>query len=247
MRIELQVKIVEAALLLQERGPYYLCFSGGKDSCVIKHLSQMAGVEFTTNYSVTTIDPPELTRFIKHNHSDAIWHKPKIPLLKMVKKKGLPSRFIRWCCKIYKEQGGNGEIKIMGVRASESANRKASWEPVMTRNKSICISPILYWTDEDVWEYIRYYKIPYCSLYDEPNIKRIGCVGCPASNRKREFARWPHMEKLWRKATKDRWDYRLNQNNGKPLPAQYRLFKNSDEWFDWWMSNKSYPNLGCSK
>ena len=44
---------------------YYLAFSGGKDSCVIKALADMAGVHYDAHYSLTTVDPPELVRFIR--------------------------------------------------------------------------------------------------------------------------------------------------------------------------------------
>ena len=32
--------------------------------------------------------------------------------------------------------------------------------------------------DEDVWEFIHAYNIPYCKLYDT-GCTRLGCVGCP--------------------------------------------------------------------
>ena len=44
---------------------YYLAFSGGKDSQCIYHLAKMAGVKFDAHYSVTTVDPPELMKFVK--------------------------------------------------------------------------------------------------------------------------------------------------------------------------------------
>ena len=44
--------------------------------------------------------------------------------------------------------------------------------------------------------------IPYCQLYDEEGITRIGCVGCPLASSSKilaEFKRWPQFEKayLW--------------------------------------------------
>ena len=48
--------------------PYWLAFSGGKDSCVILELAKMAGVNFEAHYNVTSVDPPELVRFIKKQH-----------------------------------------------------------------------------------------------------------------------------------------------------------------------------------
>lgn len=43
---------------------YYLAYSGGKDSTVVKAILDMAGVKYDTHYNVTTVDPPELVRFI---------------------------------------------------------------------------------------------------------------------------------------------------------------------------------------
>jgi len=49
---------------------YYLAFSGGKDSQCIYHLAVEAGVKFDAHYNLTTVDPPELVRFIKDNYHD---------------------------------------------------------------------------------------------------------------------------------------------------------------------------------
>lgn len=62
--------------------------------------------------------------------------------------------------------------------------------------------PIIHWTDEQVWDFIAAEHIPYCRLYDEDGIDRIGCVGCPLASSEKivaEFKRWPHFEKayLW--------------------------------------------------
>lgn len=44
---------------------YFLAFSGGKDSVVIKALADMAGVKYDAHYQITSVDPPELVRFVK--------------------------------------------------------------------------------------------------------------------------------------------------------------------------------------
>ena len=44
---------------------YYLAFSGGKDSVVIKALADMAQVKYDAHYNLTSVDPPELVQFIK--------------------------------------------------------------------------------------------------------------------------------------------------------------------------------------
>jgi len=249
--ITLEQKIADGIQLLQEfessaleysEDGYYLCFSGGKDSVVVKDIAIRSGVKFTSNYSVTTIDPPELTRFIRHHHPDVIWHRPKIPMLKMIEKKGLPTRIMRWCCELYKEQGGAGLVKIMGIRSAESPRRAKAWQSVTQWGrggaKSWVINPILSWADKEIWQYIRTNKLSYCSLYDEGR-KRIGCVGCPMGNRYDDFERWPRYEKMWRIGAFLRWNATISPN--RPVPRHHRNFRNSDEWFDWWMSNKPMP------
>ena len=48
-----------------ESEPYYLCYSGGKDSDAIKILAQLAGVNFEAHHNLTTVDAPETVRYIK--------------------------------------------------------------------------------------------------------------------------------------------------------------------------------------
>ncbi len=58
--------------------PIYLAFSGGKDSQVCYHLLKEADLPFEAHYNATTIDPPELVRFIRFNYPDTIFTTPKI-------------------------------------------------------------------------------------------------------------------------------------------------------------------------
>lgn len=71
--------------------------------------------------------------------------------------------------------------------------------------ESLLISPIIYWTEKDVWEFLNnVVKVPHCSLYDE-GWHRIGCIGCPMSSHKQkrlENARYPHVKRGWIKAIK---------------------------------------------
>ena len=71
--------------------------------------------------------------------------------------------------------------------------------------ESLLISPIIYWTENDVWEFLNdVVKVPHCSLYDE-GWHRIGCIGCPMSSHKQkmiENKRYPHVKRNWIKAIK---------------------------------------------
>ena len=66
-KVEMAIKRLQA--FCPEEG-YYVAFSGGKDSQCAYHLCEMAGVKFDAHYCVTSIDPPELVRFIKKNYPD---------------------------------------------------------------------------------------------------------------------------------------------------------------------------------
>lgn len=68
-------KVDSAVELLRMFGTNAIvCFSGGKDSVVIKDLARRAWITQSI-YSVTTIDPPELIHFIKDHHSDTVWNR----------------------------------------------------------------------------------------------------------------------------------------------------------------------------
>lgn len=125
-------RIRKAILRLQEFEPaegYYLSFSGGKDSLVIKTLADMAGVKYDAHYNMTTVDPPELIYFIKKNHPDVIIEKSETTMWRLIEKKLLPpTRLMRYCCDHLKERGGDGRFVITGVRWAESDRRKNSRE-----------------------------------------------------------------------------------------------------------------------
>ena len=117
---------------------YFLAFSGGKDSVVCKKLLDMAGVKYDAHYQVTTVDPPELVRFIKTEYPDvkmehSYWkedgrfHKAGDPITmwNLIPEKLMPpTRLVRYCCEELKESNGAGRVTVTGVRAAESGNRR---------------------------------------------------------------------------------------------------------------------------
>lgn len=142
VRDKVQAAIDRLRTFEPEEG-YYVAFSGGKDSQCVYHLCQMAGVKFDAHYSVTSVDPPELVRFIKKNYPDVQWErrydkdgKPITMWSLIVKHDGiLPSRRMRYCCKDLKEPGGKGRVSVTGVRWAESANRKHTHDVVDLQGK----------------------------------------------------------------------------------------------------------------
>lgn len=109
---------------------YYVAFSGGKDSVCIKALCDLAGVKYDAHYNVTSVDPPELVQFIKHNYPDVRFEKnykngKQITMASLIVNKGMPpTRLLRFCCTELKEHGGYGRMVVTGVRWEESTNRK---------------------------------------------------------------------------------------------------------------------------
>lgn len=111
---------------------YYVAFSGGKDSQCVYHLCKMAGVKFDAHYSVTSVDPPELVRFIKDKYPEVKFERrynkegKPITMWSLIPEKLMPpTRVVRYCCDVLKENnGGKYRYTLTGVRWAESANRK---------------------------------------------------------------------------------------------------------------------------
>jgi len=122
--------------------PYWLAFSGGKDSCVILELAKMAGVKFEAHYNVTSVDPPELVRFVKKVHPEVSFDIPHdkngkpISMWTLLKSKCTPpTQVMRYCCEQLKESSGKGTVTITGVRWAESVNRKKNQGAVTITGK----------------------------------------------------------------------------------------------------------------
>lgn len=107
-----------------EGEPYYVCYSGGKDSDVIKILTELAGVKREVVHNLTTVDAPETVQYIKKQNDVRISRPAESMWQLIVRKKMLPTRFVRYCCAELKERGGKGRVKVTGVRWAESNNRK---------------------------------------------------------------------------------------------------------------------------
>ena len=225
-------KVETAIALLRACEPpegYYGAFSGGKDSCVIKHLTQQAEVKADWHYCVSSIDPKEIHDFIKQYHPDVQWDYHARGFWKLVVKKGLPRRQGRWCCEVIKEAGGNGRTVIVGNRREEGSlrRRKQKCFEAHTKRNIVFVRPIIDWTEGEVWEYIALNSLPFCHLYKE-GFERLGCVLCPfVRETKFEIERFPKIAKLWRLSCDRIVEHRLAKGKDD--------FKTGEELWNWWL------------
>ena len=205
---------------------YWLAFSGGKDSVVLHELARRSGVKFEAHYNVTTIDPPEVLRFMRDHYPDLQWDKPRMTFCQGIQRNQLPMRQGRWCCEELKERGGEGRVVLTGVRAAESARRAAYGvvRPCLRGKGKTLVNPMLHWTDADVWGFIRGEGLPYCSLYDE-GWARIGCICCPFERNVAEsMARWPRQWEKIKQAIAQKY----------PTAKAWQKFGSPEAVFEWW-------------
>jgi phosphoadenosine phosphosulfate reductase len=218
---------------------YYLAFSGGKDSICIYYLAKMAGVKFDVHYNLTTVDPPELVRFVK-TFDDVKIEKPEITMWRLIiKKKMPPTRIMRYCCDVLKERGGIGRLVVTGVRWEESVSRRKNWDVYnkMRKQDKYVLAPIIDWTEEDVWEFIEQNKLPYCSLYDE-GYSRLGCIGCPQQGSRgmeRDFKRWPKYKKQYLRT----FERMLKKRKEEGYKGDW---KTAEDVMNWWIYGKQELN-----
>ena len=128
--------------------PYHLCYSGGKDSDVIRILAQLANVKHELHHNLTSVDAPETVYYIKsipNMHIDIPHDKcgNRVSMWSLIVKKGIPpTRLIRYCCSELKEKGGEGHLKITGVRKQESVNRNKNGGLVKILKKPVTVQKI---------------------------------------------------------------------------------------------------------
>lgn len=248
-KIDFAINLIRMASdMAQKNGSQIeLCYSGGKDSDVILHLAQKAGVEYDAIYRNTTIDPPGTIAHALKNGVRIV--RPTKTFAQLVRQKGMPSRFRRHCCSVLKEYKIHG-YAIVGVRRAESNKRATRYkEPEMCRKYSSKEKvkqyfPILHWTDDDVEQYILDNDIQCHPLYyDEQGVfhvkRRLGCMCCPLAsrtNRIKEFRKYPGMIRFYVKNAQlhmnEHPQYKINETfaNAEELLAFTLLCDNMDEW-----------------
>lgn len=259
--------------------PLVITDSGGKDSQVCKELALLAGIPFEIMHNHTTADAPETVRFvrqeakrfedlgIKYTINMPVYKGQRTSMWGLIPQKLMPpTRLVRYCCSVLKEQGGSGRFISTGVRWDESKSRKDNrgiYERLGSTkaNKIIlnndnddkrmlfencrlkakrAVNPIIDWKDEDVYGFLEDAKAPMNPLYAE-GWCRVGCVGCPMAGKKgrvAEFIRWPKYKSLYINAFDNMLEER--KRRGK-MNGSWRMGATGRDVFNWWMEYDVLP------
>lgn len=237
-KVDFAIRLLQGAEKMAEKvgQPVEICYSGGKDSDVILELARMSGIKYRAIYKNTTIDPPGTIAHAKAMGCEMI--RPKKSFFQVMERGGYPTRWRRLCCEKLKEYKIL-DYAVVGVRRDESRSRKKRYhEPEQCRiyNKKKDIRarqyfPILYWTSQDVADFLQERGIKAHPLYyDEQGQfhpeRRLGCMCCPLMAKKKriaEFKKYPNMIKLYIRAGDS-----FLRNHPKNKIASY--YNNSYEW-----------------
>ena len=112
----------------------------------------MGGVKFKAHMNFTSIDPPQVIRFVRTQYPDVVTHAPEKSIFALAVDRGiLPSMRIRWCCADLKETAGAGKVTLIGIRKQESTRRAKRHEvEVSNRQFSGSLDEFEVWQKEQV-------------------------------------------------------------------------------------------------
>ena len=269
-----RLKAASEMSLAYYKQPLLVTDSGGKDSSVCKDLALRAGIPFEVQHNHTTADAPQTVYFVRDEFKRLeekgvsctvempFYKGQRVTMWSLIPQKSMPpTRLVRYCCAVLKEQGGKDRFITTGVRWAESSNRKNSrgifeknhdkperriilnndnddkrqlFESCRLQGKRTC-NPIIDWTDAEVWDFLNDAKVPVNPLY-RCGFDRVGCVGCPLAGDSRhvEFANFPTYRDAYIRA----FDKMIELRRLRRLETDW---KTGEEVFHWWMDDGVIP------
>lgn len=161
----------------------FIAFTGGKDSLATLYLvKRVANHPMSVLFIDTSAHFEEIYLFI--GKMQKLWgfnlinerNEEALRTIKIAGDKGE-------CCGRLKVQVLKNAIKkynidylFTGIRRDEDVARRNE-DYISSKEDHIRVNPIVYFTEKDVWEYIKKYNLPYCSLYDK-GYRSIDCAPC---------------------------------------------------------------------
>lgn len=210
-------------------------FSCGKDSLVVMDLASRIGINKAV-FADTTIEFPETYDYLKiiKDFYDIEVVKPSKNFFSLVEILDLPSRRYRWCCDVLKfgplqrYADKNGIVAyITGLRREESKRRECydlvNFNPSMDVPQ---VNPILDWSSEDIWNYIKKYELPYNPLYE--HFSRVGCWCCPYRSSEKD---WRIIKQLYPKLFQEFQS--LIEKKSNSVRHEYRDMFKDRGWTGW--------------
>jgi thioredoxin-dependent adenylylsulfate APS reductase len=135
---------------------------------------------YAIEVQVVTPDPLEVRQMVAFNGTNLFYQSPDLR---------------RLCCSLRKSRPleralAGYDAWVTGLRRSQIATRAQT--PVVATDPDhggiAKIAPLVQWSEEQVWDYIRDHNVPYHSLYDS-GYTSIGCAPCTRATRPGEDAR----------------------------------------------------------
>lgn len=176
----------------------FFSFSGGKDSTVMLDLVFSAKPDIKIVGIDTGYEFPETIEFtdrlMKEYGTEIEYLKPTQEQHEELLKEynldgsGEPSavnvQHGQWMCCAHKEPALQNFLKrceydawLTGLRADETENRRLVGIYQKGKNGIQKVNPIIFWTKEDIWEYIKLKDLQYHPKYDG-GYKSLGCKPC---------------------------------------------------------------------
>lgn len=181
-KIQKSKEVIKEAAKKFKPNQIAIAWTGGKDSTVLLHLVKETfngKIPFKVFFNDSTIEFPEIYDFVKKLTKkwqlDLIWQKHLVEDLKAYQQaiKETNKEMAMEIMRIAKINAINYAISKYKIKAFVSAIR---WDEHEARSKETYFSkrsthtrvhPILHFTIDDIWQYIRLYNVPYVSLYDK--------------------------------------------------------------------------------
>jgi 3'-phosphoadenosine 5'-phosphosulfate sulfotransferase (PAPS reductase)/FAD synthetase len=93
--LPLEAKIQMTIMRVMQWGDYWDWdvfggYSGGRDSSVLRHIVEAAGIDFQWVFADTGLEYPEIRNFIKRYYPDTVWVKPSRTFPEVLKTEGYP-------------------------------------------------------------------------------------------------------------------------------------------------------------